>query len=49
MRLEDCIWAVIERHEDGTIICPIVETGGSCEECYQLLEEHPEYWEGEKE
>ena len=40
-----CIWALIEQYEDGYILCPIEATGGSCEECYQYLEEHPERWE----
>ena len=36
--LEDCLWAVIEKYEDGYILCPICETGGSCEECYVIFE-----------
>lgn len=32
MKLEDCLCAVIERHDDGTVLCPLLETGGSCEE-----------------
>ena len=36
--LEDCLWAVIEKFEDGYILCPICETGGSCEECYEIFE-----------
>lgn len=46
-RIEECIWAIIEKYEDGYILCPITATGGTCEECYQILEEHPEYFEGE--
>ena len=37
MKLEDCLWAVIERHEDGTVICPLLETGGRCEECMEIV------------
>lgn len=34
-RLEDCLWAVVERFEDGYLLCPILWRGGSCEECYE--------------
>lgn len=44
--LRYCIWAVVEELPDGTIICPLVDNMG-CEECYQLLEEHPEWFEKE--
>lgn len=37
-RLEDCLEAVIERHEDGYVLCPILVMGGSCEECYGNFE-----------
>lgn len=37
MKLEDCLWAVIERHEDGTVLCPLLETGGRCEECIEIV------------
>jgi hypothetical protein len=33
-----CLEAVIEKHDDGTILCPLLETGGSCEECMEILE-----------
>jgi len=36
--LQDCLWAVIEKYEDGFILCPILETGGKCEECYEAWE-----------
>lgn len=37
-RLEDCLEAVIERYEDGYILCPLLWSGGSCEECYETFE-----------
>lgn len=37
MKLEDCLWAVVERRDDGSVICPLIETGSSCEECYQII------------
>lgn len=33
-----CIEAVIEKYPDGRILCPLLETGGSCEECVEILE-----------
>lgn len=36
--LEDCLWAIIERFEDGYILCPLLSTGGSCEECMEAFE-----------
>lgn len=36
--VQDCLEAVIEKYEDGFILCPILETGGSCEECYENFE-----------
>lgn len=41
-RLEDCLWAVIEKYEDGYILCPILETGGKCGECYEIFEKRLE-------
>lgn len=29
-RIEDCFEAVIERYEDGYIMCPILCSGGAC-------------------
>ena len=37
-RLEDCLDAVIERYEDGYVQCPILWSGGSCEECMEVFE-----------
>lgn len=37
-QIQDCLWAVIEKYEDGYIWCPMLETGGSCEECYEIFE-----------
>ena len=36
--LEDCLEAVIERFEDGFVLCPIIWQGGSCEECMEVFE-----------
>ncbi len=33
-----CLEAVIEKYADGFILCPLLETGGKCEECYETLE-----------
>lgn len=38
--LQDCLWAVVEKYEDGYILCPILETGGECEECYETFERY---------
>ena len=37
-RLEDCLWSVVERFEDGYLLCVILETGGSCKECLEAWE-----------
>lgn len=37
-RLEDCLEAMIERYEDGYVLCPILWSGGGCEECYEAFE-----------
>lgn len=44
--LEDCLWAVIEKYEDGYILCPILDTGGKCEECYEAFGRSLEREEG---
>ena len=36
--LQDCFEAVIEKYEDGYILCPILWSGGSCEECLETFE-----------
>jgi hypothetical protein len=36
--LEDCLEAIIERYEDGYVLCPIIWSGGSCEDCMEILE-----------
>lgn len=36
--VQDCLEAVVEKYEDGFILCPLLETGGSCEECYEIFE-----------
>lgn len=41
-RLEDCLDAVIERFEDGYVLCPILWSGGKCEECMEIFEKREE-------
>lgn len=41
-RIEDCLEAVIERFEDGYVLCPILWSGGKCEECMEIFEERQE-------
>ena len=36
--IEECLEAIIERYEDGYTLCPILWSGGSCEECYEIFE-----------
>ena len=36
--LQDCFEAVIEKYEDGYILCPILWSGGSCKECLEAFE-----------
>ena len=40
--LQDCLWAVVEKYEDGYILCPMLESGGSCHECYEIFEKREE-------
>ena len=37
-RLEDCLWSTIERYQDGYVLCPILYSGGKCEECMEIFE-----------
>lgn len=37
-QLQDCFEAVITKYEDGYILCPILWSGGSCEECMAIFE-----------
>lgn len=41
-RIEDCLEAVIERFEDGYVLCPILWSGGKCEECMEIFERRQE-------
>ena len=41
-RIEYCLEATIERYEDGYVLCPILWTGGSCEECMEVFERRQE-------
>ena len=43
--IEDCLEAVIERFEDGYILCPILWSGGKCEECMEVFEKRMERYE----
>ena len=44
--LEDCLWAVVERFQDGHLLCPILWSGGKCEECMDAFERSMERSEG---
>lgn len=37
-RLEDCLEANVLRFEDGYVLCPILWSDGSCEDCYEVFE-----------
>lgn len=41
-RLEDCLEANILRFKDGFVLCPIIWSGGECEECYKAFERRDE-------
>lgn len=43
--LEDCLEAIIERYEDGYVLCPIIWSGGGCEDCMETLENRMERYE----
>ena len=36
--LIDCFWAVVEKFEDGYMLCPILWSGGKCDECLEAFE-----------
>ena len=38
-RIEDCLEAVIDRYQDGDVFCPILWSGGKCEDCMTAFEE----------
>lgn len=40
--LEDCLEAVVTRFSDGFVLCPILWSGGKCEECMEVLERRME-------
>lgn len=40
--LEDCLEAVVTRFADGYVLCPILWSGGKCEECMDVLERREE-------
>lgn len=37
-QLEDCLCANILRFEDGFVLCPIIWSGGDCNECMEQFE-----------
>lgn len=37
--IEDCFEAVVERYEDGYMLCALNATGVSCAECMAAFEE----------
>lgn len=41
-RIEFCLNAMIERYEDGYVLCPILWSGGNCEECMEIFERRQE-------
>ena len=41
-QLEDCLEANILRFSDGYVLCPIIWSGGSCEDCYTAFERREE-------
>lgn len=41
-RIEDCLNAVVERYEDGYILCTLNISGCSCDECMELFEKRLE-------
>lgn len=43
--LEDCLEAIIERYADGYVLCPMLWSGGKCEECMEILEKRTERYE----
>ena len=45
-RIEDCLDATIERYEDGFVLCPILWSGGKCEECMEIWERRQERFGG---
>ena len=45
-RIEDYLDAVIERYEDGFVLCPILWSGGKCEECMEIWERRQERFGG---
>ena len=40
--LADCFEAVIEKYEDSYILCPILWSGGKCEDCLAIFEKREE-------
>lgn len=36
--LTDCFEAVVEKYEDGYMLCPILWSGGCCEDCIEVFE-----------
>lgn len=41
-RYEECLDANICRFEDGYVLCPILWSGGKCEECMEVFERRQE-------
>lgn len=41
-RYEGCLDANIYRFEDGYVLCPILWSGGHCEECMEAFERRQE-------
>jgi hypothetical protein len=41
-QVEECFEALVERYEDGYLLCPILCSGGACEECMEIFERRQE-------
>ena len=41
-RTEYCLEAVIERFQDWFVLCPVLWSGGSCEDCMSVFNERLE-------
>ena len=44
-KIEDCLEAVVTRYADGYILCPILWSGGKCEECMEIFERRQEKYD----
>ena len=47
-RIEDCLEAVVERYEDGFVLCPLNWQGVPCAECMKAFEDRMKREERER-